>query len=320
VAERLLAIQAQDPRAARLAFRARSPDLDAAGVDGALATGALVVSWLCRGTLHMVRSEDYPWLLGLTAPIAERSGARRLAQLGIAPGDAERALRIVADALAGGPMTRAELAEPLAAAGIETAGQAMPHLLALAARRGLVVRGPLRDRDWAFALTSDWLGIEPPAPLAGGAREPALAELARRYLAGHGPASAADLASWSGLGLRDARAGIRSIAGELAGADSDRDLLDLVGRDPAPERIAPRLLGPFDPFLLGWRDRAHVVDDAYVRRVHPGGGMIRAVATIDGRAVGTWTQGPAGVEIEPFEGSVGGEFDDEISDVARFRG
>src|SRR6185437_13671382 len=51
----------------------------------------------------------------------------------------------------------------------------------------------------------DWLG-GPPRPLSAERRPAALAELARRYLAGHGPASAADLALWAGLPLRDGRA------------------------------------------------------------------------------------------------------------------
>src|SRR5205085_5800942 len=68
VAERLLAIQAQDPRGARLAVRARSEGLSAADVDRALGDRSLVISWLNRGTLHLVRSEDYWWLHALTTP------------------------------------------------------------------------------------------------------------------------------------------------------------------------------------------------------------------------------------------------------------
>jgi hypothetical protein len=50
VTGRLLAVQAQDPRGARLTVRARSAGLTAADVDSALARRSLVVSWLNRGT------------------------------------------------------------------------------------------------------------------------------------------------------------------------------------------------------------------------------------------------------------------------------
>jgi hypothetical protein len=320
----LLAVQAQDRRAARLALRARTPGLGARDVEAALAAERrLAVTWLLRGTLHLVCAEDLPWLLGLTAPRQETTGRRRLGQLGVEPDDAQRAEAIIERALAAeGPLTRAELAGRLAARRIPTEGQAMPHLLALAARRGVAVMGPLRAGEPAYVLARDWLGAAPPAELSGEARDTALAELARRWLAGHGPARDADLAAWSGLSLRDARAGLRAIAEELV--ELDGGLVDLTGRKAAGP-VAPRLLPGFDPYLLGWRDRGFAVPAAHARRVHPGGGILRATATADGRVVGTWKARRRGgrltVELEPFVCLRPGEADAlaaEARDVERF--
>ena len=86
VAGRLLAIQGQDPRGARLAVRARTEGLSAADIDQALTVDrSLVISWLNRGTLHLVRSEDYWMLHRLTTPQLEAGCTRRLAQEGIPP-------------------------------------------------------------------------------------------------------------------------------------------------------------------------------------------------------------------------------------------
>ena len=82
VTERLLAIQAQDPRGARLAIRARSAQPTAADVDRALDAAELLVTWLCRGTLHLVRAEDYPLLQALTTPPLRAASDRRLEQEG----------------------------------------------------------------------------------------------------------------------------------------------------------------------------------------------------------------------------------------------
>jgi hypothetical protein len=329
VVRALLAVQAQDGRAARLALRARTAGLTAAAIDAALTEErSLVVAWLGRGTLHLVTPEDYPWLLGLTAPTGTAGGERRLRQEGVTADDAERAVAIAERALAAdGPLSRAELAERIAPSGIRTAGQATPHLLGLAARRGIALLGPVRDGERLFARARDWLGEAPELPLAGDRREAALAELARRYLRGHGPATDADLAAWIGLPLRDARAGLRAIGGELAEADAG-GLVDLASRpEPDAEALAPRLLPAFDPYLLGWKDRGFAVRAAHARRVHPGGGMLRAVAASDGVAVGTWTARRRGdalaVEVEPF-GRLGGQvaagLDREAADVARFEG
>jgi hypothetical protein len=42
-------------------------------------------------------------------------------------------------------------------------------------------------------------------------------------------------------------------------------------------------------YLLGWRDRSFAVAAEDARRVHPGGGIVRATAVADGRVLGTWS-------------------------------
>jgi hypothetical protein len=299
----LLAVQAQDLRAARLALRARSPALTAAAIDAGLADGALTITWLLRGTLHLVATEDAGWLLDLTAPIPVATNDRRLAEEDVPPKDADRAVGIVEEAVAGGAaLTRAALGEHLAAAGIRTEGQALPHLLLRAALRGVVVLAG----DGLFVAGPPRLGRRPRLD-----RDAALAELARRYLAAHAPATAEDLAAWSGLGLRDARAGLAA-AGEVAEVAA-----------PPAGAFAPRLLGAFDPYLLGWKDRTFAIDAAHLKRVHPGGGMLRPVAAAGGRVLATWKRGrrPGTVELDPFEQldpDTAAALDADARDLARF--
>src|SRR5436305_3964180 len=115
VAERLLAVQGQDPRGARLAVRARTEGVSAADVDRALTDErSLLITWLNRGTLHLVRSEDYPWLHSLTTPPLFTSSARRLGQEGVSPDVADRGVAVVERSLTDdGPLTRAQLRERL---------------------------------------------------------------------------------------------------------------------------------------------------------------------------------------------------------------
>lgn len=293
VAERLLAIQGQDPRGARLAIRARSTVLSAADVDRALTDErSLVITWLNRGTLHLVRAEDYPWLQALTTPPLFTANARRLAQEGISPATADRAVALVERTLADdGPLSRHQLGERLSAAGVPTKGQALVHLLMLACLRGVAVRGPMLGREHAYALVRDWLGESGPVD-----RNRALAELARRYLTGHGPADDRDLAKWAGLPLRDARTGLRAIASELD--EGEEGLVDLARRPPATELPPPRLVGPFDPVLLGWKSRQPLLG-AHENAVTVDG-LFRPFALVGGRAVGTWTMSAGTVVLEPF--------------------
>ena len=315
VVRTLLAVQAQDLRAAKLALRARGELFNAADVDAELSDRrTLVRGWLGRGTLHIVAREDYWWLLALTARARYTMNLRRLREEGVSQDDAERALKIIESALAGeGPLSRAALAARIAKEGIRTEGQATPHLLLFATLRAVSMLGPVRHGNQLFVLARDWLG-EPEPP----DRDAALAELARRYLTAHGPASAQDLAAWIGLPLRDARAGLEAIASEVV--EVGDDLFDLTANDPIPERVPPRLLGAFDPYLLGWKDREFSVPPEHARAVHPGGGIIRPVATVDGLVVGTWSRRDGLGVLEPVDDATADALAAEAADIVRFEG
>ena len=316
VAGRLLAIQAQDPRGARLAVRARSAGLSAADVDAGLMLRSLVVTWLNRGTLHLVLAEDYWWLHPLTTPQLRTGNSRRLAQEGVPPGDAERAVAAVRDALAAdGPLTRSQLRERVAAAGVRPDGQALVHILLLASIRGLIVRGPVAGRDQAFVLVRDWLGA-PPAALDP---EAALGELARRYLAGHAPAADRDLARWAGIGLREARLGLAR-----CGAVQRADGLAELPAGPRPAAAAlppPRLLGAFDPLLLGWASRDPITGPH--RDIVTTNGIFRPFALAAGRAVATWSIAGGQVMLAPFsvlDAETRAALETDATDVTRFLG
>jgi hypothetical protein len=297
VVERLLAIQAQDDRGFRLAVRARSEGLTAADVDHALSTErSLIVSWLNRGTLQLVRREDYAWLHALTTPQLLTGTARRLSQEGVTASEAERAVGVIGRALAcEGPLTRVQLRDRLDVAGVPIEGQAVVHLLALASHRGLIARGPVIDNRQVFVLVRDWIGSEERATVD---RERALAELARRYLAGHGPADERDLARWAGLPLRDARAGLRAVASELVRGSEGRVRLASKGKRVRLRPAGSRLLGAFDPVLLGWRTREWVTGPHDSRIVS--GGVFRPFTLVDGVAAGIWRITAGRLDIEPF--------------------
>jgi hypothetical protein len=174
---------------------------------------------------------------------------------------------------------------------VPTKGQALVHVLFLAALRGVAVRGPIAGNQHAYALVRDWLGEPQPVD-----RDRALAELARRYLAGHGPAGDRDLARWAGLPLRDARAGLTAIASELT--EREDGLVDLARRAPAAEPSPTRLLGAFDPLLLGWCSREAVLGSNAASVI--AGGVFRPFALIGGRAVATWRLAGDSVSLEPF--------------------
>ena len=259
VARRLCGVQAQDAAAARLAVRARGEGLTAAAVDAEPA-------WCGRGrgagrcTCSPART--WPGCSG-SSP-----SARPLRYLPLARARPRRRhlrprSRRDPRAPAGGPATRAQLREALAAAGVDASGQRLPHLVRRVALEGLL-HHPL---DGTFAAL-DPLGDPPP-------REAALAELGRRYAEGYGPAEAATWLRSAGC-RRRTRAPLKPAATACAAATR-----------AARRGEAVRLLARFDPYLLGYRGRG-VAGRARARPAGmPGGGWIHAVVLVDG-AAGTW--------------------------------
>ncbi len=305
-------VQAQEPRAARLAFRARAGGLTAADVDRARTEErSLLRAWMMRKTIHLIAVEDAGWILPLFAPIIVRWSRKRLADFGLDRRGQDRALKLLHDAVDGeGPLTRPELGERLERAGFETGQEFKVHLWLLATLDGSLCLGPDRGGQTCLVRTEDWLG-----PLERRPRDESLAELARRYLRAYGPADERDMARWAGLPLRDTRLAFDRIAAEPRRATR-------AARSPVV-----RLLGAYDNYNLGYVDRSFAIDAEHARTVNPGGGIIRPTITVDGRIVGTWSSKRSGkrlaVTIEPFEPLDPGietAIADEVADIGRFEG
>lgn len=296
---RVVALQAQDVRANRLAVRARTDGLTRADVDTAVASGEVVRTWAMRGTLHMLAAEDVGWIVALLGPRFAHGLRGRRSRLGLDDDLSTRGAEVIAEA-ARKPRSRAELVETLRTEGIDLdpRTQAPAHLIAYAAMTGLIQRGPDRgDDEPTYVRLGDLPAVDEPK---------ALTRLAERYLAGHAPATAEDFAAWSGLPLGKARAGFKDAEPPPAPTDPGRTV---------------RLVGHFDAYLLGYRDRP--VPAGHARKLQAGGGFVMPAVIVDGKAVATWRRARGKVEVEPFGALPRGAADAveaEIADIARFLG
>jgi hypothetical protein len=88
-----------------------------------------------------------------------------------------------------------------------------------------------------------------------------------------------------------------------------------------------RLLPAFDEYLLGWKDRETAVPIEHRTEVNRGGGWIRPVLLVDGRAGGTWstdrTSNALRLEVRPFsppETWIRSAIDAEAQDLGEFLG
>lgn len=177
-------VQSQDYGGAKWAVGQRLDGAADADLDRALAEGSILRTHVLRPTWHFVARDDLQWMLALTAPrVLAASGTNRR-KLGLTDAVLAKANDVLRQAVEGGAqLTREELGDALAEAGIDPTGQRLPHLLAAAELEGVLCSGGLRSKQHTYAL------FDARAPKARPMkREAAITELARRYFASHGPA------------------------------------------------------------------------------------------------------------------------------------
>ncbi len=298
------ALQAQSTAAVRMAVRARTSGATSAEFTVALTEERTIVrTWLMRGTLHLVAAGDVGWMTELVGPTVRAGYRSRREQLGLTGELCDRALAALPAVLAGSkPIRLSHVIARLADMGIviDTAAQAPTHLMMLAASHGVVCRGAEAGREPTFVLTDAWVA---PGPRID--RDEALARLARRYLAGRGPADVRDFATWSGLPAADCRSAFEMLAPDLVEIDAaGKPLSALADMDLTPPlETPPRLLGLWDEYLLSYSSRELILDADCADRVLVGG-VIQSVVLVDGSVAGIWRLHGTGrrrrLVVDPF--------------------
>lgn len=280
------AVQAQDYAGARWSLGLRLPQATDADIEQAITDRTIVRTWPMRGTLHFVAAEDVRWMLELLTPRVIARSAGRYRELELTDTTFARSAEVITQALQGGqPLMRKNLFNVLEEAGIATSGQRGIHILGYLAQQGLICFGPHEGKQPTFVLLEEWL---PTAKILE--RDEALAELARRYFTGHGPATIQDFMWWTGLTAADARAGLEAAQSELV-SETIEDTTYWLSPSSATVSPAPtvHLLPGFDEFLLGYTNRRAALDPQYARAIHPGkNGVFRPTIVLNGRVVGTW--------------------------------
>ena len=318
--------QAQLLRAAQLALSARVDGIHREDVDRAVGVDrSLVRAWCMRRTLFLLPAVRLAEFVRGSARRALRE-VEWVAHRGV-PGPAIDRLIDAALGTMEEPRTATEIAEGTARAldvpvrwdrgGGWGSGRRVacvplkdlrlpaPYLLHLIGARGVTCSGPPRNGRATFVRADRWVpGFRDLPP------EEAEDRLLRTYLRAYAPATPADYARWTGMRLRDvravwARAGDAIVPVTVDGGASfalREDVEELASPTAAASSV--RLLPHFDSYLLGHRERTHLVAATHHRTVYRDQGWISPVVLVDGAVAGTWSgtvQGGAlHVEVRPI--------------------
>jgi winged helix DNA-binding protein len=282
------AMQAQDYAAAKWAIGLRMADgVTDAAIERVLDDGAILRTHLMRPTWHFVAAADIQWMLELTAPRVHRALAWGHGRLGLNAASLRRATTIIERSLTReGGLTRVEIGQRLARAGMPIKGVRLAFVCIHAELERVICSGPRRGRESTYAL----LATRAPRPTRI-SRDEALAELVRRYFQSHGPATIRDFVWWSGLTTADAKRGLDIARAQPVAIDGRTYWT--VGR-PRSRRTRPsavHLLPIYDEYLVAYRDLEAVP------RGKAFSGVLPQAIVADGQVAGTWKGVRNGNEI-----------------------
>ena len=327
----LCGVQAQLSSAAELALWARVRGLKSEDVESALwRERSLVKTWCMRGTTHLLPAAEFPMYVAALRDSAVARDRNWIARYGISEREMDAMADGVVEALASRPLARRDLADRVVGLVGPKARRWVEHSWGGIVRhpcfQGRVCFGAPQGREVTFVRTDQWV-----AHKANLSPEDARTEMLRHYLRAYGPATSQDFLAWSGMAAKEVRAvwagcpGLSEVSVEGRRAWVLREDLDGLAR--ATTMLSVRLLPSFDAYLLGHRDKSHLVDAAHYKRVYRKAGWLSPVVLVDGKVAGLWTYGTKGekdvVTIEPFRSLSRTEREGiaaEVEDLGRFLG
>jgi hypothetical protein len=285
VVERLVGLQAQLPEPPYVGLWSRIAGFRPESLSRLLTDRAVVRVAVMRGTIHLVTARDALLLRPVVQPVLTRwltGGGWGKALAGL---DLDPVVAAGRELVEQRPRTFDELGKLLAVRWPDrdpaALAQAIRGYLALVQvpPRGLWGRsGPA-----AHTTAEHWLGEPQDA-------EAKVDEVVLRYLAAFGPATVADLRTWSGLtGLREVVERLRPQLRTLRD-ESGRELFDRPDAPrPDPDSPVPvRLVAPFDNVLLSHADRTRIMSDEHRKLIFDRGNMVFGGLLVDGFVRGAW--------------------------------
>lgn len=122
----------------------------------------------------------------------------------------------------------------------------------------------------------------------------ATADLMVRYFRTHGPATLRDFAWWTKLPQRLLRPAADSLPPDIVRCGEEaQDFVSVEVMDmaEAPRKRSVLLLGAFDEYILGYRDRSFAMTSEVHEILAPGNrGVFRCAIVVDGQVRGTWNK------------------------------
>lgn len=275
------AMQGQEYAQTKWGLGLRLPHLNDSDIETDLNEGRILRTHLLRPTWHFVSANDIHWLLRLTAPRVHAANAHMYRKFNLESTFLNKCCDILIKILEGGKhIDRNSINNELRKNKINTEGFRLVYILMYAELEGVICSGAKQGNRQTYALLDERVKNKKLPD-----RDEALTELAKRYFRSRGPATIADMATWSGLTISDCRRGIKAIKGQLQKevVGQQEYFLFIENNVNRKQHSEMNLLPTYDEYIMGYKDRSAILTSENRASL-----KYYSMIVFNGQVTGTW--------------------------------
>ncbi len=280
------AMQAQDYSMAKWAVGLRLQNSTDKKIEKAVHDGEIIRTHLMRPTWHFVSADDIYWMLELTAPQMKTAVKSRHNFLGLTEKIISKSNHIIEKSLRdGNHLTREELMKIIAKAKIPASAEVAIHLMFRAEIDGIVCNGKIKNNKQTYALLSERVSKNKTYT-----KDEALALLAKKYFASHGPATLKDFIWWSALLVKDATHALEMVKDNFISEKVENEIYWLRNsmNESTDIKKSVHLLPAYDEFLIGYKKRDASLMSEHRQKALSSNGIFWPVIVVNGNVTGKW--------------------------------
>jgi hypothetical protein len=288
VVSHLCAMQSQDWSMGKWAIGLRLPGSTESDVEKAFNDGRILRTHVLRPTWHFVTPADIRWLLAVSAPRVHTMNGMYYRKFELTDSVLRKSLDIMRKELAGNNYkTREQLNEKFAKAKIEADRLRLSYIMMHAELEGHICSGPRDGKQFTYALMDDR------APKSKAlSHDKAVLKLTQIYFSTRGPATAADMAWWSGLKMTDIKKAIASLDESFQSVEFNGATYIWHARElPVWKGMTDTFLVPdYDEYGIGYKDRTVYNHPKWKQPLSVAGQEYYHALVVDGYLGGKWSK------------------------------
>lgn len=278
-------MQAQDFAMSKWAVGMRLENASEHSVEAAINKAEIIRIHVLRPTWHFVAADDVHLMLQLSAQPIKASMKGRHKQMGLTEALFKKSNKIIERALSKKHCTREELMKDLIKQKIVVTENRSSHIMLRAELDGIVCSGEISNNKFTYALLDERINNKKHY-----SKEEALQLLATKYFQSHGPAKLSDFMWWCGINKTTATHAVSVLDKSFVKESFKKETYWLKQESKTSGLSNVLLLPSYDEYIISYKDRSQMVDNAASKKVISSNGIFWPVVLVNGKVAGKWSR------------------------------